>query len=207
MSEENLAKRIAEMLKPAAENAAKEAVGLQVKKLEDVLGTKIDECIDGKCDFIATKTAEKLQPEIQAIKSKVEGSMSIKGHTPHDIWDCPTCKPITMDHLLKNEKHRGDLLEMVCKDAVCKPIVTENLWKDEDYRKDLVGKLLEDENQMGELLGRICENEECRKDLSKIFDEKKGEEGVKVIENGERREETWAQRRLRERREKAGKTG
>ena len=132
--------------------------------------------------------------------------MSIRGHTPHDIWDCPTCKPIAMDHLLKDEKNRGDLLEMVCKDGVCKPIVTENLWKDKAYRKDIVGKLLEDETQRGDLLGRICEDEECKKDLSKIFDEKKDEEELKVIEDDGRREETWAQRRLRERREKSGKT-
>ena len=200
MSEEGLAEKIAEMLKPTAEDAAKAAIGSQMKSLEDALGKKIETCIDGKCDSIAAKTAEKLQSELQGIQSKVESSMSIKGHTPHDIFDCPTCKPIAIEHLLKDEKHRGGLLETVCKDGVCKPIVAENLWKDEEYRKEVLGKLLKDETQRGDLLEGICTDEACRKDILKIFKEK----NIGVTESG--RDETWAQRRLRERKERAGKT-
>ena len=191
MSNEDLAQKIADMLKPTAEDAAKAAIGSQMKSLEDVMGRKIETCIDGKCDSIAAKTAEKLRSEIQDIKSKVEGSMSIKGHTPHDIFDCPTCKPIAIDHLLKDEKHRGGLLETVCKDGVCKPLLAENLWKDEGYRKDVLGKILKDENQRGNLLEGICTDEACRKDISKIFEEK----GYVI---GEKKEETFAERRRRE---------
>ena len=199
MSEQGLAEKIAEMLKPTVENAAKAAIGSQMKILEDNLGTKIETCIDGKCDLIATKAIEKLQPELNDIKSKVEGAMSIKGHTPHDIFDCPTCKPIAIDHLLKDEKHRGGLLEMVCKDGVCKPVVAETLWKDEEYRKDVLGKILKDETQRGTLLEGICTDESCRKDILKIFKEKNIEVTERVGE------ESWAQRRLRERAERAAK--
>ena len=205
MSEGDLAQKIADQLRPAAESAAREAVTSQMsshmKNLEDALGNKIGECIDGKCDVIAAKAVEKLRPEIEGLTSKVEGAMTVKGHTPHDIFDCPTCKPIALEHLLKDEKHRGGLLEMVCKDGVCRPVVAENLWKDEAYRTDVVEKLLKDETQRGSLLGRICEDEECRKGISKIFEEK----GFEVSESVG--DESWAQRRLRERRERAGKTG
>lgn len=191
MSEKDLAQKIADMLKPTAEDAARGAVTSQMKSLEDVMGRKIETCIDGKCETIAAKTAEKIQGEIQDIKSKVKDAMSIKGHTPHDIFDCPTCKPIAIEHLLKDEKHRGDLLETVCKDGICKPIVAENLWKDKDYKAEVLGKILKDETQRGGLLGRICEDEECRKGITKIFTEK----GYVI---GEKKEETFAQRRRRE---------
>lgn len=206
MSDTELAQKIAEMLKPTAENAAKAAVtselSVSMKSLEDALGNKIETCIDGKCDDIATKTSERLQSELQKIKKMTEGDITVKGHTPHDLWDCPTCKPVAIDHLLKEEKHRSGLLETVCKNGVCKPIVAENLWKDAEYRKDVLGKLLKDETQRGSLLEGICTDETCRKDLLKKLKEK----NIEVSESGsesERKDESWAQKRLRERREKA----
>ena len=201
MSDNELAQKIAGMLKPTAENAAKAAIGSQMKSLKDILGTTIETCIDGKCDAIATKAIEKLQPELNDIKSKVKDAMTIKGHTPHDLWDCPTCKPVAIDHLLKDETHRGGLLETVCTDGVCRPIVAETLWKDEDYRKDVLGKLLKDEEQRGPLLEGICTDEACRNDIFRILKEK----NIEVSERG--RDETWAQQRLRERKERSGTTG
>lgn len=192
MSDQELAQKVAEILKPTTENAAKVAVTSQMKGLEDALGKRIETCIDGKCDSIAAKTAEKLQSELKEIKSKVEGTTSIKGHTAHDIFDCPTCKPKAIEHLLKEEKHRSGLLETVCKDGVCKPIVAENLWKDEEYRKGVLGKILKDETQRGTLLEGICTDEDCRRDILKIFKEK----NIEVTESVG--EESWAQRRLRE---------
>ena len=191
MSDTELAQKIADMLKPTAELAAKGAVTSQMKNLEGLIGRKIESCIDGKCDTIAAKTIEKLQPELKDIRSKVKEAITIKGHTPHDIFDCPTCKPIALSHLLKDEKHRSGLLEMVCKDGVCKPIVAGKLWEDDEYKAEVLGKILKDETQRGGLLGRICEDEECRKGITKIFEEK----GYAV---GTKKEETWTQRRRRE---------
>jgi len=88
---------------------------------------------------------------------------------------------------------------MVCKDGVCKPVVAETLWKDEEYRKDVLGKILKDETQRGTLLEGICTDESCRKDILKIFKEKNIEVTERVGE------ESWAQRRLRERAERAAK--
>ena len=62
----------------------------------------------------------------------------------------------------------------------CKPVILEKLWENEEYRQAIAE--------------RVCEDEECRNLFIKQFEEK----GYEVREAG-RKDESWAARRLRER--------
>ena len=178
MSGDELAQRITELLKPTVKDAAREEVGRHMGDIGGIVRKEMDECLDEKCDAIASKVAEKLTPgeAPPALKSEdiakavkgalgetvkealgeVKPSVTVEGHTAHDILECPNCKPI----------------------------VVEALWKDEEYRR--------------QVMERVCEDDECRQAISKMFEGK----GYEVRKRGEEtREETWAERRLRERRE------
>ena len=182
MSDEELMQKVAGLLRPVVEDAARKEVGGRMKDLpgivkkepEDlpsIVRSEMDACIDGKCDAIANRVIEKL-PEfpkgdvpvdykedlakaVQEIMANTKPTISVEGHTAHDILDCPTCKPIVID----------------------------TLWKDEGYRQ----KVMES----------ICEDDACRASISKMFEDK----GYGVKENVGTNE-TWAERRLRERAER-----
>lgn len=179
MSGEDLAQKVAGLLKTDVAKAAEGAVDLRMKDLPGIVHKEMeglpgivrkemDACLDGKCDTIADKVLEKLpkseaymavEDVTKAVKEALEGSktpFTVEGHSAHDILDCPTCKPV----------------------------VIEKLWADEGYRKSMAEK--------------VCEDEECRNLFIKQFDEK----GYGAKENGGGKEESWADRRLRERRER-----
>lgn len=173
MSEE-LAQKVADLLKTDVREAAKGAADLRMKDLPGIVRKEMDECLDGKCDAIAARVIEKFPefPKVdiptfpseditKAVKEAMGGSkptFNVEGHTAHDILDCPTCRPIVVD----------------------------KLWESEEYRQ----KVME----------RICEDDACREAVSKIFKEK----GYEVSKHGEEpgKHESWAARRLRERRER-----
>ena len=171
MSTDELAQKIADNLGSTIREAASDEVGLKMRDLPRIVRKEMDACLDGKCDDIASRLAEKL-PRVEqhiltgedvakAVKEAMgEGgpSLTVKGHTAHDILDCPTCRPM----------------------------VVEGLWKDEGYRQQVMEK--------------VCEDDVCREAISKMFEEKGYE--VRKHEEGSGREETWAERRLRERRER-----
>jgi len=179
MSEQDVAVKVAEILKKGVREAAEGAADLRMKDLPGIVQKEMeglpgivrkemDACLDGKCDTIADKVLEKL-PKAEASMSVedvtkavmaalAEGAktpFTVEGHSAHDILDCPTCKPI----------------------------VVEKLWADEGYRKTMAEK--------------VCEDEECRNLFLKQLEEK----GYEVTEAG-RKDESWAERRLRERRER-----
>ncbi len=179
MSEEKLdLKMIAKLLEPEMKRTA-DAV---FESGMNGIGSIVDACLDGKCDVIATRTREKLRPDIQEIRERLEkiervepsslavediakvvkealegaeSSLTVQGHSAHDILDCPTCKPIIID----------------------------KLWQDKEYRQAIAEK--------------ACEDEECRT----LFTKKLEEKGYEVAKAG-RKDESWAQRRLRERKER-----
>lgn len=175
MSEQDVAVKVAEILKKGVREAAEGAADLRMKDLPGIVQKEMeglpgivrkemDACLDGKCDTIADKVLEKLpkaeasmsvEDVTKAVKEAMEGSttpFNVEGHSAHDILDCPTCKPIVID----------------------------KLWADEGYRKTMAEK--------------VCEDEECRNLFLKTFEEK----GYGSKENVGK-EETWAERRLRER--------
>ena len=176
MSGEDLAQKVAGLLKTDVAKAAEGAVDLRMKELPGIVQKEMeglptivrqemDACLDGKCDAIAERLVEKL-PKVEASTVKVEdvtkavmaalaegkSTFNVEGHSAHDILDCPTCKPI----------------------------VVEKLWENEEYRQ----KVME----------RICEDDACRESMTKMFTDK----GFGVEENVGK-EESWAERRLRER--------
>ncbi len=179
MSEEKLdLKMIAKLLEPEMKRTADAVFESGMKGI----GSIVDACLDGKCDVIATRTKEKLRPDIQEIRERLEkmesaepstlsveditktvkealegaeSSLTVQGHSAHDILDCPTCKPLIVD----------------------------KLWASDEYRQGVMEK--------------ICEDDACRESMTKMFTEK----GLGVAENVGK-DESWAQRRLRERRER-----
>lgn len=189
MSNENLAEDIVKLLQPTLKDVARKEVGIRMNDLPDIVRQQMDACIDGKCDVIAEKVAEKIpahntQKKITLIeRQKLEGdpelvlhshdsnedlakivqdaianskpTITVEGHTAHDILDCPTCKPI----------------------------IIQKLWQDEDYRK--------------RIMESICDDDACRSSMIKMFEDK----GLGVNKDV-KTTETWAERRLRERRER-----
>lgn|GEM_PF-5702857 len=180
MSGEELAQKIAGLLKTDAAEAAKGAVDLRMKDLPGIVSKELeglpvivrkemDACLDGKCDAIAERLVEKLPKAEASMKVEdvtksvmaalAEGAkipFNVEGHSAHDILDCPTCKPI----------------------------VVEKLWENPEYRQNVMEK--------------ICEDDACRESMTKIFKDK----GFGVEENVGK-DESWADRRLRERRERS----
>lgn len=179
MSGEDLAQKVAGLLKTDVAKAAEGAVDLRMKDLPGIVQKEMDglpgivrkemdACLDGKCDTIADKVLEKLpkaeasmavEDVTKAVKEAMEGSktpFTVEGHSAHDILDCPTCKPIVVD----------------------------KLWESEEYRQAMAEK--------------VCEDEECRNLFLKHFEEK----GYGAKENVGKGE-SWADRRLRERRERS----
>jgi hypothetical protein len=179
VSGEDLAQKVAGLLKTDVAKAAEGAVDLRMKDLPGIVHKEMeglpgivrkemDACLDGKCDAIADRLIAKLpktetpalsgEDVTKAVKEAMERSktpFTVEGHTAHDILDCPTCKPIVID----------------------------TLWESKEYRQAMAEK--------------VCEDEECRNLFLKQFEEK----GYGVKENGGK-EESWADRRLRERRER-----
>ena len=192
---EELDQRVADLLKTQVAEATKGATdlfrkdlpGIVQKELEGLPGIvqkemeglpgivrkEMDACLDGKCDTIADKVLEKLP--------KAEAPMSVEGFTKAVKEALEGAKtPFTV------EGHSAhDILDC----PTCKPVILDKLWADEGYRKTMAEK--------------VCEDEECRNLFLKHFDEKgygPKEKGAK--ENGGGKEESWADRRLRERRER-----
>ena len=189
MSEQDVALKVAEILKKplreAAEGAAdlrmKELPGIVQKEMEGLPGIvqkemeglpgivrkEMDACIDGKCDVIADKVLEKL-PKAGASMAVEDITKAVKeamegSTTPFNV-----------------EGHSAhDILDC----PTCKPIVMEKLWENKEYRLVMAEK--------------VCEDEECRNLFLKHFEEK----GHGSKENGGSggAEESWADRRLRER--------
>ncbi len=175
MSEQNLALKVAEILKKGVREAAGEAADLRMKELPGIVQKEMealpglvrkemDACIGGHCETIADKVLEKLpkaevstlkvEDVAKAVKEAMEegkSPLNVEGHTAHDILDCPTCKPLLVD----------------------------KLWASDEYRQGVMEK--------------ICEDDACRESMTKMFTEK----GKGVEENVGT--ETWAERRLRER--------
>lgn len=182
MSEQDVALKVAEILKVPIREAAGEAADLRMKELPgivqkemeglpELVRKEMDACIGGHCKTIAEAVLEKL-PKAEASTFKVEDvtksvmaalaeggktAFNVEGHTAHDILDCPTCKPLIVD----------------------------KLWASDEYKQNVMEK--------------ICEDDACRDSMTKMFTEK----GIGVEKDVGT--ETWSERRLRERRERAGK--
>lgn len=175
MSEQDVALKVAEILKTGVREAAGEAADLRMKELPGIVQKEMeglpglvrkemDACIGGHCETIAEAVLEKL-PKAEASTLKVEdvkksvmealkegkSTFNVEGHTAHDILDCPTCKPLLVD----------------------------KLWASDEYRQNVMEK--------------ICEDDSCRDSMTKMFTEK----GIGVEKDVGT--ETWSERRLRER--------
>ena len=194
MSGKGLAQEVANLLKTNVEAAAKGAADLRMKDLSvivqkemeglpgivqkemeglpGIVRQEMDACLDGKCDDIAAKVIEKF-PEFPKLEAS---TLKVEDVTK-----------AVMDALAEGSKTpftvEGHTAHDILDCPTCKPIIVDKLWENEEYRQTMAEK--------------VCEDEECRNLFLKHF-EKKGYEG---IEAG-RKEETWAERRLRERSER-----
>lgn len=186
MSAEDIAQQVASLLKTDAEKFAEGAVDLRMKDLPGIVSKELeglpaivrkemDACLDGKCDAIAERLVEKL-PKSKASTLKVEDvTKAVKTALEEGK------SPWTI------EGHTAhDILDC----PTCKPLIIDKLWDSEEYKQ----KVME----------QICEDDACREAISKMFKDKgHGADKEQGVEEDDRKDESWAERRLRERRERA----
>lgn len=179
MSGEELAQKIAEILQPAVKDVAREEAGLHMKGIGSIVRREMDACLDGKCDAIASRLVEKLpkaEPPVLKSEDIVTAVKEAMGEAFKEA----------MEGVKPSFDIQGHTAHDILDCPTCRPIVVKKLWEDEDYRR--------------QVMERVCEDDACRAAVSKIFEEK----GYEVRKHGEepRKEESWAKRRLRERKER-----
>ena len=180
MGNENLAQEVADLLKTDAAKAAEGAVNLRMKELPSIVSKELEGLpgivrkeMDACLDGKCDAIAERLALKLPKAES---GTLSSEALTKVVQEAMEAGKsPFTV------EGHTAyDILDC----PTCKPIVVNKLWENEEYRQ----KIMEN----------ICEDDDCRNAISKMFADK----GFGVTENGGKDDESWSERRLRERTER-----
>ena len=185
MSGEGLAQQVAELLKSDVEAAAKGATDLRMKDLPVLVSKELEGLpaivrkeMDACLDGKCDAIAERLVLKLPKVEP---GSLSVE--------DLTKAVKVAMEEGKSPFTVEGHTAYDILDCPTCKPLVVDKLWESEEYRQ----KVMEN----------ICEDDACRESMTKLFKDK----GYGVKENGGSggAEESWAERRLRERREQAAK--
>lgn len=175
---EDLAKQVSALLKGDAEEAAVGAVDLRMKELPGIVKKELEGLpgiVRKEMDACLDGKCDAIADRLAAKIPKVEAST----FSGEDITKAVKAAMEEGGAPFKVEGHTAhDILDC----PTCKPVIVEKLWENEGYRQAMAEK--------------VCEDEECRALFQKHFEKK----GYEVIEAG-RKDESWAERRLRERRE------
>jgi len=173
---ENLAQQVADLLKTDVKEAAKGAADLHMKELPGIVQKEMEGLpaivrkeMDACLDGKCDAIAERLVEKLP----KAGASMKVEDVTKSVLAALAegAKAPFTVQG---HSAH--DILDC----PTCKPILVKKLWENEEYRQNVMEK--------------ICEDDACRESMSKMFKDK----GVGVEENVGK-EESWAERRLRDR--------
>lgn len=179
MSTEDLAQQVAGLLKTDAAKAAEGAVDRRMKDLPGIVQKEMEGLpkivrkeMDACLDGKCDAIAEKVLEKLPKAEASSLSGEDVTKAVKEALAGAKT--PFTV------EGHTAhDILDC----PTCKPIVVEKLWESEEYRQAMAEK--------------VCEDEACRTLFLKKFEEK----GYEVVEAG-RKDESWAERRLRERGER-----
>ena len=177
---ENIAQQVADLLKTDVAEAAKGAADLHMKNIPGIVQKEMEGLsgivrkeMDACLDGKCDAIAERLAVKLPKAET---GTLSLEDITK------------TVKEAMEGGKIpfsvEGHSAHDILDCPTCRPIVTEKLWASEEYRQ----KVMEN----------ICEDDACRVSISKMFTDK----GYGVKENV-KTDESWSERRLRERTEKA----
>ena len=179
MSNEELMQKVAGMLRPAVKDAAREEVGLRMKDLPGIVQKEME----GLPGIVRKEMDACLDGKCDAIADRLVGKLPKAEASILSVEDVTKAVKEAMEGSKSPFTVEGHTAHDILDCPTCKPIVVDKLWESEEYRQ----KVMES----------ICEDDACRAAISKMFTDK----GYEVMEAG-RKDESWAERRLRERRER-----
>ena len=171
--------KVAGLLRPVVEDAARKEVGGHMKDLPGIVKKELEslpEIVRKEMDACLDGKCDAIAERLAVKLPKAEtGTLSLEDITK------------TVKEAMEGGKIpfsvEGHSAHDILDCPTCRPIVTEKLWASEEYRQ----KVMEN----------ICEDDACREAISKMFTDK----GYGVTETV--KDESWSERRLRERTEKA----
>lgn len=177
LSVEDISLKVAEILKPGVREAAEGAADLRMKDLPSLVSKELEglpSIVRKEMDACLDGKCDAIAERLVAKLPKAEpGTLSAEELTKAVKEAMEGSKA----HFTVDGHTAHDILDC----PTCKPIVIDKLWENEEYKQ--------------KVMGQICEDDACREAISKMFTDK----GYGVKEDVGN--ESWAERRLRERRE------
>jgi len=180
MSGEGLAKEIAGLLQTDVEKAVKGATDLRMKELPGIVQKEME----GLPGIVRKEMDACLDGKCDAIADRLVMKLPKAEASTMSVEDVTKAVKAAMEEGQAPFKVEGHTAHDILDCPTCKPVIVNKLWESEEYRQAVAEK--------------VCEDEECRNLFIKQFEEK----GYEVTEAG-RKDESWAERRLRERAKKS----
>lgn len=179
MSEE-LDQRVADLLKTHVAEATK---GATVQIMKDLPGI-VQKEMEGLPGIVRKEMDACLDGKCDAIAERLVLKLPKAEASTLAIEDVTKAVKAAMEGGSTPFSVEGHTAHDILDCPTCKPVIVEKLWESPEYRQAIAEK--------------VCEDEECRALFVKQFESK----GYEVIEAG-RKDESWAERRLRERSERS----
>ncbi len=177
MSDQEYALKIAEILKPSVSEAAGEAADLRMKDLSGIVKKELEGLpgiVDACLDGKCGAIAEAVLEKLPKAEASTLKVEDVTKGVMEALAEGATKIPFNV------EGHTAhDILDC----PTCKPLILDKLWASDEYKQGVMEK--------------ICEDDSCRESMTKMITEK----GIGVEKDVGT--ETWSEKRLRERGERA----
>ena len=178
MSSEELAQKVAALLNTDAVEAAKGAADLFMKDLD--LPSIVQKEMEGLPGIVRKEMDACLDGKCDAIAESLVAKLPKAEASIVSVEDVTKAVKEALEGSKTPFNVEGHSAHDILDCPTCKPIVEAKIWESKEYRQTMAEK--------------VCEDEECRNLFLKHYEEK----GYGVKENVGK-EESWAERRLRER--------
>jgi len=179
LSDKNLAQQVADLLKTDVREAAEGAANLRMKELPGIVQKEME----GLPGIVRKEMDACLDGKCDAIADRLVAKLPKVEASTMSVEDITKAVQAAMEEGGSHLNVEGHTAHDILDCPTCKPIIVNKLWESEEYRQAIAEK--------------VCEDEECRNLFIKQF----GEKGYEMREVG-KEDESWSERRLRERSER-----